>query len=327
MKMHLPELRQRILKILRSNYSSKDATIITDYLIWAEMSGIKTQGIIKLTGTAPLQHIKPKSKIVVEKNTKLSQRLDAGANPSIISTTVATQSAIKKAKKYGFGIVGVRNTFSSNRAQAYYAAMIAKEDLIGIVCSRSPSSTTGFDSIDPLFGTNPIGFGFPTTEDSIVFDMATSAMTFFGLILAKTRGEKIPPKMAIDAKGNETTDPAEAMQGAILPFDRSYKGAGLSMVIEILAGPLIKGAYIDNKTFKEEWGTVVIAIDPNMMVDITDFKYHCTQLVKKIKASRKKEGIDDIRLPGERAKKSYEQAQISGFVNIDDAIAKELEFM
>ena len=317
----------KVLKTLKTNYPAKDAMIITDYLVWAEMSGIKTQGIIKLTGAEPLQNIKPKAKITVEKNTKLSQRIDAGTNPAILAATLGARTAIKKAKKYGFGMVGTRNIFSSNGAQAYYVEMLAKEDLIGIMCSRSPASTTGFDSIDPLFGTNPIGFGFPTNEDPIVFDMATSAMTFFGLILAKARGEKIPKDMAIDANGNPTTNPVEAMQGALLPFDRSYKGAGLGMMIEILAGPLVGSSYVDNKTFKEEWGSLIIAIDPNLLVEAKDFKSHCSELVKKIKESRKKAGVNEIRLPGEKARSNFEQAKISGLVDVDEVILRELKYI
>lgn len=83
--------------------------------------------------------------------------------------------------------MGVNNTFSSNGAQAYYVEKMAREDLIGIVCSRSPAATTGFGSIEPLFGTNPIGFGFPTQGEPLVFDMATSAITRYGLVLAKAR--------------------------------------------------------------------------------------------------------------------------------------------
>jgi len=89
----------------------------------------------------------------------------------------------------------------------------------------------------PLFGTNPLAFGFPTNEEPIIFDMATSPMTWTGLILAKDKGESIPEGIAIDSEGKPTTDPAEAIKGAMFPFDRSYKGSGLGMVVEIMAGP------------------------------------------------------------------------------------------
>ena len=327
MKIAITELRSKILGTLSSKgFSDSDANAITDYLSWAEMSGNKTQGLIKMTGTEPLQDVKPKYEPKVERDTKLSQLIDAGANPAPLAAVRGTQVAIEKAKESGFGIVGVRNTFSSNGAQAYYAELIAREDLIGIVCSRSPASTTGFDSIDPIFGTNPIGFGFPTEQDPLVFDMATSAMTFYGLVLAKARGEAIPENMAIDHDGNPTTDPSEAMDGALLPFDHGYKGAGLGMVVEMLAGPLLNSAWVDNKTFTEEWGSLFIALDPSLLIDTDKFKENASAMVATIKGSRKRSGANEIRLPGERAFNARREAEVSGFVEVDDAILKQLGY-
>jgi Malate/L-lactate dehydrogenase len=120
-----------------------------------------------------------------------------------------------------------------------------------------------------MFGTNPIGFGFPAAADSIVFDMATSALTWYGLVLARARGDAIPADVAVDASGEPTTDPAHAMEGALLPFDRGFKGAGLGMAVEILAGPLVGAAFC---AIEGEWGNTIIALDPGLLVDGERFK-------------------------------------------------------
>jgi LDH2 family malate/lactate/ureidoglycolate dehydrogenase len=327
MKISIKELREKVLTTFTENgFSPGDSEKIWEYLLWAEMSGNSTQGIIKMTGTEPLQKIKPKYGIKIDRDKKLSQLIDGGANPAPMVSSHATDVVILKAKEHGFGIVGVRNTFSSNGAQAYYAEKIAQADLIGIVCSRSPASTTGFGSIDPLFGTNPIGFGFPTNDGPFVFDMATSAMTFYGLVLAKSRGESIPENMAIDSEGNPTADPTLAMDGALLPFDRSYKGAGLGMIVEMLAGPLVNSAWIDNKTFAEEWGSLFIAIDSDLLVDVETFKANATDLIKKVKSSRKAAGVGEIRLPGEKARAMRADAFRNGFVDVEDSILKDLGY-
>ncbi len=327
MQIKISELREKIVRTFESRkFSNEDSRVIADYLVWADMSGIKTQGVIKMTGTEPLQNIQPKHEIKIERDTKLSQLLNGGANPAPLVSQHATNVVIEKAKEHGFGIVGVHNTFSSNGAQAYYVEKIAKENLIGIMCSRSPASTTGFGSIDPLFGTNPIGFAFPTDSEPLVFDMATSAMTFYGLVLSKARGEEIPDNMAIDKNGLPTNSPEEAMDGALLSFDRSYKGAGLGMVVEMLAGPLVNSAWIDNKTFTEEWGTLFIAVDPNLLVDIDAFKKNASDMVLKIKSSRKSEEKTEIRLPGEKALQIYKEAENSGVVEIDKVILESLGF-
>jgi len=183
-----------------------------------------------------------------------------------------------------------------------------------------------FDSIDPLFGTNPIGFSFPTEDDPLVFDMATSAMTWYGLILAKAQGADIPHDMAIDHEGNPTTNPGQAMKGALLPFDRGYKGSALGMVIEVVAGPLVRAAYCD-VAGEGEWGSLFIAIDPEVVVGREEFKRNCSDLIRKIKASRRREGADALRLPGERARSFRRTAQETGMVEIDDALLRELGYL
>ncbi len=328
MNIAINDLKDKIVTTFTKNgFSEQASQQVVDYLLWAEMSGNKTQGLVKMTGTDPFQDIKPQYEQKVLRDTQLSQLIDAGAQPAPIAASNGTQIAIEKAKASGIAIIGVKNTHSSNGAQAYYAEMIAREDLIGIVLSRSPASAAGFDSIDPIFGTNPIGFSFPTEADPLVFDMATSAMTFYGLVLAKAKGETIPEDVAIDHDGNPTTDPEAAMGGAILPFDRGYKGAGLGMVVEMLAGPLLDGAWIDNKTFKEEWGSVFIAIDPNLLVDTAIFKKNASDMITKIKAARTKSGASGIRLPGERATKDRKAAEASGYVDVDEAILKQLGYI
>ncbi len=327
MKISIADLRNKITQTFKDNdFNDSNIERTVDYLLWAEMSGNKTQGLVKMTGTEPLQNIKAKYEPKIERDTKLSQLIDGGANPAPVVASLGSEAAIAKAKEHGFAIVGVRNTFSSNGAQAYYAEKIAEADLIGIVCSRSPASTAGFGSIDPIFGTNPLGYAFPTNERPFVFDMATSAMTFYGLVLAKAKNETIPENVAIDKNGQPTIDPAEAMSGALLPFDHSYKGSGLGMMVETLAGPLINGAWVDNKTFDQEWGSVFIAIDPNLLIDIADFKTNASKMIADILSARTANDDSHIRLPGVNSRKSREESEASGYVDVDDVILQQLGF-
>jgi len=323
MKITVSDLRSKILNLL-SNVNKEDADIIADYLLYAEMSGNKTQGIIKLSGTNPLQDIIPSYGVKIIRETKVSGLLDAGKNAAIVASYKGADMAIKKAKEMGISIIGVKNIFSSNGAQAYYVEKIANEGLIGIMVSRSPGSVAVFNSIDPLFGTNPIGFAFPTNEEPIVFDAATSAITFYGLIVANARGEKLPENIAIDKDGNFTTDPGTVIKdGAIMPFGNSYKAAGFSMLVELLAGPLIGGAFLDYKTFDQEWGTTIIAIDPTIFGDLQEFKNNCSNFVSIIKSSRTKDG-ESIRFPNETARNKFYEAQTHGFVEIDEVIFNKI---
>jgi L-2-hydroxycarboxylate dehydrogenase (NAD+) len=328
MQISITELRQKVLATFtQSGFNETDASRIADVLLWADMSGIKPMGIAKMVGSEPVQNEKATAPVEIVRDTKLSQRINAHHAPAPLVCQQAVDTVIQKAKEHSFGMVGVNNTFCSSAALAYYVDRIAQEDLIGIAMTRSAGSVAPFGSSDPLFGTNPMAFAFPTNEEPIMFDMATSPMTWTGLILAKARGDQIPEGIAIDGEGNPTTDPAEAIKGAMFPFDHGYKGSGLGMVVEVMAGPLAASAYCDYKTYDKDYGNLFMAIDPELLVDVADFKAQCSDMAKIIKASRKQKGIDEIRLPGERARAAYKEAQASGMVEVDDTVLRELGYI
>ncbi|HSX32757.1 MAG TPA: Ldh family oxidoreductase [Candidatus Saccharimonadales bacterium] len=327
MKIAIADLRQKMIGTLGKSFSETDANRIADILLWADMSGVGTMGIAKMTGTEPIQNIKPQKDVTIERDTKLSQLIDAGGWPAPMVCERAADVAIEKAKAHGFAIVGVHGTYSSNTTQAYYVDRIARQDLIGIMLSRSPGMLAPFNSIDPLFGANPIGFGFPTEEEPLIFDMTSAGITWYGMLLAKARGEQLPEGTAIDKDGQPTTDPATAMHGAFLPFDRGHKGSGIGMVVELMAGPLAASAFCDYKTFDKDYGTTIVAIDPELLVDVATFKRQCSELIKTVKQSRPQPGTESVRLPGERSRAAYQAARASGMVDVESTILKELGYM
>ncbi len=323
MNVKASDLRKTVEKVLSSKYySTSQAKDIAEVLLYAEMTGKNTQGILKLMGTEPIQDIRPQYEPKIVKDTKVSVLIDGGGNPGILVSKMATQMAIKKCKKNGFAIVGTNNTLSSTGSIGYYAGEITKNDFIGIVMAGPPGSVAPFGGIEPLLGTNPIAVGFPSNTLPIIFDMATSAITWYGLVRAKALGEKIPEGLAMDNEGTLTTDPEKAMDGAILPFDKSYKGSGLSLMVEIMTGPLTEAIYPGSK--EKGWGNLFIAIDPQLLTTIEKFKEGTTQLIKTIKNSKKAKGHTEIYMPGEKGLKMKENIEKTGEIEIDETILQQL---
>lgn len=303
------------------HYSSSEADKIVEVLMFAELTGKNTQGVLKLLGSEPAQDIKPKSPPKFSKETELSAVLDGGGSAGPLSAQIATDKVIELANKKGFGIVGMNNTFSSVGAIGYYANKISKAGFVAIVAACSPKSVIHHGGIDPIYGTNPIAFGFPTDDLPIVFDMASSAITWYGLVRSKALGQKLPDNVAIDQAGNVTTDPESAMKGAILPFDRSYKGSGLAMVVELLAGVLTGASF----SFDEgDWGTTFIAIDPDLTVGKQEFKKRSSELIIKIRSSQTKNG-QQIHIPGLDTELKMNETLASGELEIEGKILEQLE--
>jgi LDH2 family malate/lactate/ureidoglycolate dehydrogenase len=178
-------------------------------------------------------------------------------------------------------------------------------------------------SYEPIFGTNPLAIGVPSSEKPLVFDMATAAIARFGVIEAKTAGRSIPADVAYDAEGQPTTDPAAALAGAIRTFG-GYKGAALSMMVEVLTRPLVHTTP-NAEGRKTDGGNLVLAFDPGLMGDAEAFKREVASLAKKVKATRRLPGVEEILVPGERGDRVLDAITASGVVEVEDNLWKALQ--
>jgi LDH2 family malate/lactate/ureidoglycolate dehydrogenase len=326
MKIKVSELNDLMVAVLSSKYYSKEeAQKIVEVFMYAELTGKNTQGVLKLLGTEPAQNIKPEYKAKIFKQTKVSALIDGGRSAGPLSAQFATDTAVSIAKENGFAVVSMNNTVTSIGAIGYYARKMAENNLIGIIMANCPRSVAPMNGLELVYGTNPIAFGFPTNEYPIVFDMATSAITWYGLVRAKALGQKIPDNVAIDKEGNITTDPGEAMGGAILPFDRSYKGFNLGMVVELFAGALSGASFVFDKGDEtDDWGTTIIAFSPDLLIGTEQFKKNSSLLVKKVKSKKTKNG-EIIHIPGYDTEMKMKEILKEGEIEVDDTILNQLK--
>jgi L-2-hydroxycarboxylate dehydrogenase (NAD+) len=317
MKITIKELEKLTKQALKnSGYNADEIRIMTDVLLYAQLRG-NNQGVVKLIGAGMPKNPKA-SEIKIVKETPISARIDGGQNQAMVVMGKALSVLIEKAKKNGFAIVGTFNTSTSSGAVGYYASRIVKEKLIGFVFGRSTERVAMYGSYEPVFGTNPIAIAVPAQPTPVVLDMSTAAISFFGLVEARTAGRKIPDDLAYDAQGNCATDPAAAIAGAIRSFDRSYKGSGLGMMAEILAGPLVGAAFAGLGQSKQNWGHLIMAIDPGLLGDTDEFIGNVGRMVEKIKATKKLPGVKEIFMPGEREAQLVAQYEKQGEIDIED---------
>ncbi len=322
MKIAIETLRETTKRaILAQGYSEDDTNIITDIILYAQLRG-NNQNVIKLTG-AGMPADPRAGDITIVKETKLSAVIDGSWNQGMVVMTQATEMSIAKARDHGFGIVGTRKTKSSTGAIGYYARQIADAGLIGFIFSGSSEFMAMHGSYDPFFGTNPLAIGIPTAEKPIVFDMATAAIAYYGILGAKTAGESIPDDVAYDVDGNITTDPAQALAGAIKTFG-GYKGAALALIVEVLTRPLVGTSRNEDGT-KDDWGNLVFAIDPELLVDdLNELQVGVSDLIARLKTKKTLPNVDEILVPGERGDKFYDEVMAAGEIEIDSNLWRDL---
>jgi LDH2 family malate/lactate/ureidoglycolate dehydrogenase len=304
-------------------YNEEERRVITDVLMYAQLRG-NNQGIVKLIGGG-MSKDPDAGPIAVRRETKLSSLLDGNRNHGMVVLTRAVEIARAKAQEHGFGLVGTCNTSTSTGALGYYVSRIASHGLVGLVLAGSPPRVCPHGSFEPLFGTNPLGIGVSGENGSIVFDMATSAIAYYGLVEAATAGSRIPPDVAYDDQGVLTDDPAAALNGAVLPFDRSYKGSGLSLFVEILTGPLVGASFVGLGNAFGNWGNLVLAFDPGLLVDRDAFSRDVTQLGNRVKEADKLPGVAEVLLPGERGDRLAKRRMDEGLIEVEDNLYRELE--
>jgi L-2-hydroxycarboxylate dehydrogenase (NAD+) len=323
MKISISELEDLTARAVRSyGYSEEEVKVISDVLLYAQLRG-NNQGVVKLIGKG-IPRDPGVGEIAVEKETPISARINGNRNHAMVVVRKAMDIVVEKAKKSGFGIAGTFNTNTSSGAIGYFASELAKQGLIGFVFGRSPERVAVHGSYEPVFGTNPLSVGIPAEPDPIVLDMSTAAISFYGLVEADTAGRYIPDDVAYDAEGRPTTSPREAIKGAIRSFDRSYKGSGLALIGEILAGPLVGAAFCGIGDSKGNWGHLIFAIDPGLLGDRNEFIRNVMEICRKVKATRKLPGVKEIFVPGERGSLLARQRLASGEIEVEDNLMAEL---
>ncbi len=248
--------------------------------------------------------------------------IDGENSIGVISALNCVYNVVEGAKKSGIFSV---NSFNNNTfgPAFYYALKIANEGLIGIVSCNSPAQMTVPNGKEKLLGTNPISIAIPNLDRPIILDMATSAVAKSKIKQFKETGKKIPLGWAIDENFQPTQDAEEALKGYVLPM-AGYKGYGLAMMIDVLAGALSGAAYLDNvgRFYSPNFacmnvGFSFIAIDPKQVYG-ENFNSLIKSYVERVEFSRKLNNEEEILLPGFDRLKNRENNYDSGIEISDD---------
>ena len=320
MKVKVSELREKVLAgVAKLGYKDEDARVIADVLLYAQLRG-NNQGITKIaTGGVPKASDVEELKVVREN--KCGALLSGGH--SMVATAKAADMAVSLAQEHGVGIVCSNHTFTSSGAIGYFSRQIAKQGYIGFVCvgNGSFAFVAPSGSAEPKFGTNPFSYAFPYSGGEVVFDNATAAMAYFGIVEAKLKGEALPEGIGFDKAGNPSTDAAEVLDGSITTF-AGHKGYGLSLFVQML-GSAFSLAGISGTHEEDGSGTFVLAIDPGLLAGKDEFMKRSTELIESVKSAKPLQG-QKVMLPGEHGDALAKQAEESGEIEVADAIWNEL---
>ena len=231
---------------------AEEAQIAADCLNQADLRGVDSHGVARLSGYVRLWELKrlnatPQMKIIHE--TPSTAVLDGDLGLGLVTAPHAMEIAIEKAKIAGTGWVAVQNSNHYGIA-GYHAMKALGHDMIGISMTNASPLVSPTFSKSRLLGTNPIAVAIPAlTEPPFVIDMATTTVANGKLEVLQRKGMDAPLGWTQDKDGNPTIDAYSLKKGgSMLPLggDREHgghKGYCLGAMVDIFSAVLSGANY------------------------------------------------------------------------------------
>lgn len=333
MRYRAEDLRRYAAAVLVSlGVPGGDADRVSDSLVRSNLGGVDSHGVSRLmiyTKRIREGRIAAQPKIHLEASGAVL-RVDGGNGLGQVVALRALEAAIPVAAELGLAGIAIRRS-NHFGAASYYCEWACRRDLALLALTNSPPGIPPHGGKRAYLGTNPVAFGFPTRQGPpLIVDMSSSVVARGKIILAAREGEAIPPGWAIDREGRETTDPEEALQGAVLPFG-GVKGYALATAVEVLSGVLSGAAFGPHVGNLYEEGQPIADVGHFfLLMDISrwmprDVYYQrIDQMLRELKSVSRADGVEEILYPGEGRERRIRRREKEG-IPLSREVATDLK--
>ncbi|MCW2318694.1 (2R)-3-sulfolactate dehydrogenase (NADP+) [Rhodoblastus acidophilus] len=301
------------------------ASSVAQALVAAEADGLASHGLMRLpyyADQAASGKVRAAAEPVVERRAPALLHVDAREGFAYPAIELALAEGGRLAREQGLALAAVGDSHHAG-VMGHHVEAAARDGLVALAFANTQAALAPWGGKKALFGTNPIAFACPrATGAPLVIDLSVSAAARGKIVVARDKGESIPPDWAFDPEGRPTTDPAQALKGALAPFGGA-KGACLALMVEILAGALTGSAFsheagsmFDAEGAPPRLGQLFLLIDPQRLGGAATLAR-----VESLLAAMLDQ--DGVRLPGARRLALREKAQTEG-IRIPAALFEEL---
>jgi delta1-piperideine-2-carboxylate reductase len=330
-RLTLAQVHDLTLQVLHAQgVSEPHRRAIADTVMAAERDDCTSHGLFRLPGyvsSVRSGKVTPDARPQVHELAPAIVQVDGQNGFAPLALQIGCKPLADKARQHGIAALAVTRIY-------HFAALwpeveaLAAQDLVAFAFTAAMSYVAPAGGSQPLYGTNPMAFGWPRAgHPPLVFDQASSASARGEIQLHLRDGRPIPQGWAIDAEGHSTTDPAAALAGAQLPFG-GYKGAAIALMVELLAGALIgevfsfeASAQDNNDGGPPVGGELIIALDPTRYVGPGDRQRQFAHAERLFTNILSQEGT---RLPSDRRYAARQRTLTQG-VFIPRALFEELQ--
>jgi len=306
---------------MAAGVAESDAAILADSLVDADLHGISTHGISRLNiYVRRIQRglIDPRAELQIQQRLPAVLAVDAGNGLGQPQAVKTLQRLLPLAQQYGLAAATIRRSQHFG-ALSYYCNLAAAQGMALLAMSNCEPSVSPEGACEAFFGTNPIAVSFPTGKGyPLRIDMATSIVARGNIIAAQKAGRSIPAGWALDPEGNPTTDAAAALAGTVLAM-AGHKGAALALMVEVFAG-VLSGAAVGSaigSMYKhldrpQDVGHFFCLFNVAAFMEPAAAEQRLDAMIDAVKACRRRPGIDEIFVPGERSQARAEEHRRRG---------------
>lgn len=302
------DLRQLVAAVFsRCGMSAPDADLLADTLVFADLSGIHSHGVLRVPEYArklTVDGVDPKGQPTIVREFGACAVVDGGNSMGQIGCHFAMELAIARATEHGIGAVAVRGSNHCG-AMAYFAMQAVARDMIGWATTNALPTMAPHGGTDRIVGINPLGVAIPAANEApIVFDAAFSGSSHGKIRIHAQKNLPLPEGWALDADGQPTTDPARAIDGLLMPIG-GFKGVSLAMLMGMFSSMLSGAAYgtelgnMEDGPQAGQDGQFLMAINVAAFEDVPTFKARVDAAIEQIHTSRRAAGVDRLYVAGE----------------------------
>jgi LDH2 family malate/lactate/ureidoglycolate dehydrogenase len=287
-----------------------DAALFAEALVDADLHGVPTHGVSRLNiylRRIDAGLIDPRAALGIERQTGSVLALDAGNGLGQVQARKVLDLLMPIARKNGVATATIRNSQHFG-ALSFYANHAASQGLVLLAMTNCEPAMSPEGGYEAIFGTNPIAASFPTGKGfTVKIDLATSTVARGNIIAAQKKKEAIPEGWALDRNGKPTTDASEALLGTVLTM-AGHKGYALALMVELFSGVLSGaaigpdvGSMYKNLDREQDVGHFFCLFDIEAFLDYSEYLRRIDATIDRIKASKRRPGVDEILVPGERS--------------------------
>ncbi|SFP57723.1 Malate/lactate/ureidoglycolate dehydrogenase, LDH2 family [Sphingomonas rubra] len=271
-RMTLAEVRDYARATLaRVGLSPAHVAAVAETMVAGERDGCGSHGLYRLLVAAhsvAVGVVVPDAVPVLSRPKPALVRVDGGGGFAQLAFDTGRPALVEAARAHGIAALALNNVVHFAALWPEVEALVA-DGLVALAFTPSHAWVAPAGGTTPLFGTNPIAFGWPRPGGTpFVFDFATSMVARGEIELHRRAGKRVPTDWGHAPDGSETDDPAAVLAGAMRTFGE-HKGSALATMVELIAGPLI-GDLTSAESLAADagrkgspiGGELILAIDP-----------------------------------------------------------------